>query len=115
MEACTVPVSSEMGSGIDFITFDFPTLISRPSWLLFFLKTFCCMCLWFSGFLKVVLDLPQNLDLLILRTSSTGSQYDGILWIFLLPSLWLPERAVKIASSPVVFQFQYGINLKRVH
>ena len=43
-----------------------------------------------------------------MKTSSTGSQYDGVLWIFSLSSLWLSERAVEIASSPVVLQFQSG-------
>ena len=46
MESCT----SEIGSDIDFVTFDFPTLISRPSWLFVFLKPFCFLLHMFMGF-----------------------------------------------------------------
>ena len=115
MKCCTfstVPLSIEKGSEhllLTFITFVFPTLAT------FFIEAFLFFVACVYGFLGVVLDHLQNLGFLVVRTSSTGSQYDGVLWIFSLSSLWLPERAVEIASSPVVLQFQYGSLLKLVH
>ena len=73
MECCissTVPLSSEMGSEDLLLTFI--TLVSVA-------------CVY--GFLRVVLHHLQNPCLLVVRTSSTGSQFDGVLWIFSMSGL----------------------------
>ena len=94
----TVSLSSEMGSEDLVVTFI--TLVYVA-------------CVY--GFLSVVLDHLQNPCFLLVKTSSTGTQYDGVLWIFSMSSLWLSKRAVKIASNPVVLQFQSGSPLKLAH
>ena len=79
MKSCTsstVPLSNKMGSEdlvLIFISLVFPT---------FFLEAFLFFVACVYGFPRVGLDHLQNPGLLVVRTSSTGSQYDGVLWIF---------------------------------
>ena len=40
----------------------------------------------------MVLDHLQNPGLLVVRISSTGSKYDGVLWIFSLSSIYQKEQ-----------------------